>query len=143
LRIENRISIKRSIADVFAFISDFQNLPKWNRHILSVDVESSSSVGVGSRHHQVRRNDEHLFEITTYDPSRQLAIRRDPTTLPDLTIGYLLEARGDRTILIESLELRMVGFVHRVAQGVARRQIRLSARRNLGELRRLLEAAHV
>ncbi len=36
LEFENTIRIDRPIAEVFAFLSDLENIPKWNYYVLEV-----------------------------------------------------------------------------------------------------------
>jgi polyketide cyclase/dehydrase/lipid transport protein len=67
---ENTVLIARPIEDVFAFLSDLENIPKWNYAIVETRKISEGPVGVGTTYHQVRsvpgRSEERL-EITTYD----------------------------------------------------------------------------
>ena len=36
IEFETMIRINRPIAEVFAFLSDFENIPKWNYYVLEV-----------------------------------------------------------------------------------------------------------
>jgi hypothetical protein len=91
---ENVVMIARPIEDVFAFLSDLENIPKWNYAIVETRKVSKGPVGVGTTYQQVRsvpsRSEERL-EITTYDPPRQLEIRGQLGTFASRLL-YALDA---------------------------------------------------
>jgi hypothetical protein len=55
LEFENTIPIDRPIDEVFAFLSDFENIPKWNYYVLEVRQLSESPIGIGTTYHQERK----------------------------------------------------------------------------------------
>jgi uncharacterized protein YndB with AHSA1/START domain len=75
---ENTVLIARPIEDVFGFLSDLENIPKWNYAIVETRKISEGPIGVRTTYRQVRsvpsRSEERL-EITTYEPPRQLEIQ--------------------------------------------------------------------
>ena len=75
---ENTVMIRRPTAEVFGFLADFENIPKWNYAIVETHKVSQGPVGVGTIYQQVRsvpsRSEEH-FEVTAYNSPRQLEIR--------------------------------------------------------------------
>jgi hypothetical protein len=84
---ENTVMISRPIEDVFAFLSDFENIPKWNYAIVETHKVSEGAVGVGTIYQQVRsvpRRSEERFEVTAYNPPRQLEIRGQLGPFPPL-----------------------------------------------------------
>jgi Polyketide cyclase / dehydrase and lipid transport len=88
---ENTVMIGRSIEDVFVFLSNLENVPKWNYAIVETRKASEGPVGVGTVYHQGRsvpsRSQERL-EVTAYDPPRNLDVRgqlgpfRSPSPMP-------------------------------------------------------------
>jgi uncharacterized protein YndB with AHSA1/START domain len=74
---ENTVLIARPIEDVFAFLSDLENVPKWNYAIVETRKVSTGPIVVGTTYQQIRsvpsRSEERL-EITTYSPPRRLEI---------------------------------------------------------------------
>ena len=66
---ENTVTIRRSVEDVFSFLADLENVPKWNYAIVETRKVSAGPVGVGTIYQQVRsvpsRSEEHL-EVTAY-----------------------------------------------------------------------------
>jgi Polyketide cyclase / dehydrase and lipid transport len=55
---ENTVLIRRPIEDVFALLSDFENVPKWNSAIVDTRKLSDGPVGVGTVYQQVRSGSE-------------------------------------------------------------------------------------
>jgi uncharacterized protein YndB with AHSA1/START domain len=51
---ENSVLIRRPIEDVFAFLSDFEHVPKWNYAIVETRKVAEGPIGVGTIYHQVR-----------------------------------------------------------------------------------------
>ena len=45
LEFENAVDVDRPIDEVFAFLSDFENIPKWNYYVLEVRQLSESPIG--------------------------------------------------------------------------------------------------
>ena len=58
LEFENTIRVDRPIVEVFAFLSDLENIPKWNYYVVEVRKLSDGPIGIGTRYHQVRKTDE-------------------------------------------------------------------------------------
>jgi uncharacterized membrane protein len=54
LEFENIIHIDRPVEEVFAFLSDFESIPKWNYYVLEVRQLSEIPIGVGTTYHQIR-----------------------------------------------------------------------------------------
>ena len=61
---EKTVLIARPIEEVFGFLSDLENVPKWNYAIVQTRKVSEGPVGVGTTYHQVRsvpsRSEERL-----------------------------------------------------------------------------------
>jgi hypothetical protein len=75
---ENTVLIGRPIEDVFALLSDFENVPKWNSAIVDTRKLSDGPVGVGAVYQQVRSvpsRSEERFEVTAFNPPHHLEIR--------------------------------------------------------------------
>ena len=137
---ENTVMIERPIEDVFGFLSDLENIPKWNYAIIETRKVSEGPVGVGTTYRQVRsvpsRSEERL-EITTYDPPGQLEIRGQLGPFASRLV-YALEAipAGTRVTNTVELELRGPG---RLLSRVAVPRVREAVAANLGRLKELLE----
>ena len=45
---ENTIVIQRPVEEVFAFVANFENVPKWNYYVMSVRQRSEGAIGEGT-----------------------------------------------------------------------------------------------
>ncbi len=64
LEFENTIRIDRPIGEVFAFLSDLENVPKWNYYVVEVTKLSNGPIGIGTIYHQVRKREtQRAFEM--------------------------------------------------------------------------------
>jgi uncharacterized protein YndB with AHSA1/START domain len=137
---ENTVMIARPIQDVFAFLSDLENIPKWNYAIVETRKVSEGPVGVGTVYHQVRsvpsRSEERL-EITTYDPPRQLGLRGRLGPFVS-RLFYALDAAPEGTRVTNRVELEL-GGPGRLLGRVAVPRVRDAVATNLRKLKELLE----
>jgi uncharacterized protein YndB with AHSA1/START domain len=127
--------IDRPLAEVFAFVSDPENLPRWNYYVIGCTKLEAGPTRVGSTYRLVRKSDSRVFGVTEFERDRRLVIRfRAPT--PPLEIRFTLESTGTGTRLTNEWELKgIAGFV----AGFARGPIRRAVGENLDKLRELLE----
>jgi uncharacterized protein YndB with AHSA1/START domain len=75
LEFENIIRVDRPVGEVFEFLSDFANIPKWNYFALEVRQFSESPIGIGTSYHQVRKTDEQDFRIIEFEPDHIVTVR--------------------------------------------------------------------
>lgn len=76
----NEVKIRRRPSDVFAFVSDFTQLPRWNYAIRTTRKSTPGQVSVGSVFHQVRTIPavaEETFEVTEWEPEHLVGITGD------------------------------------------------------------------
>src|SRR5260370_37927401 len=77
--------IERPVSEVFAFISDPENLPRWNYYVIGCMKLDTSPARVGSTDRLVRQPDPRIFIVTELKPNRSLLIPfRAPTPPLDL-----------------------------------------------------------
>ena len=137
---ENVVVIGRPIEDVFAFLSDFENVPKWNYAIVETRKVSEGPVGVGTTYRQVRSvpsRSEESFEVTAYDPPRHLAIQGQLGPFPS-RLSYALDALPEGTRVTNSVELQLRG-PGRLLGPLAVPRVRDAVGANLRKLKELLD----
>ena len=137
---ENTVMIRRPIEDVFGFLSDFENVPKWNYAIVETRKVSEGAVGVGTIYHQVRsvpNRSEERFEVTAYNPPRHLEIRGQLGPFP-ARLSYALDVLPEGTRVTNSVELELRGL-GRLLGRVAVPRVRDAVAANLRKLKELLE----
>jgi len=140
VRFENRILIERPIADVFGFVADFRNVPKWNYFVESVEQETKGPIGLGTRYHQIRKHDEQRFKVTEYEPFRLVTVQTEPGSVPAFTMRFRLEPKAQGTLVHDAWELDTVE--HRIVARLLGRKIAREAAANLAKLKELLETGH-
>jgi carbon monoxide dehydrogenase subunit G len=137
---ENTVMIARPIEDVFGFLSNLENVPKWNYAIVETRKISEGPIGVGTVYLQVRsvpsRGEERL-EITTYDPPRQLEIQGQLGPFAS-RLFYALEATPAGTQITNTVKLELRG-PGRLLGRVAVPRVREAVAANLRRLKELLE----
>lgn len=140
MQFSNTILIERSPHDVFEFLSDLENVPKWNYAILETRKTSDGPVGIGTTFLQVRsvpaRSEESL-RVTEFEPDRRFAIRGGLGPF-EATLTYELEDVGGWTRLTNSADLEAKGIA-KLAAPIASTRIREAVAANLGALKQLLE----
>ena len=69
---ENTVTIQRPAGEVFAFLADFENIPRWNYAIEETSKASAGPTGVGTRYRQTRSipaTSVEDFEVTVFEPA--------------------------------------------------------------------------
>jgi hypothetical protein len=131
------VDIGRSPEEVFNFVVDFENTPKWNYFVTEVERRSAGPIGVGTVFHQVRKTDEQDYEVTALDPGRWVEVTTTPGSSPAFRMGYRFEATDSGTRLTDLWRLE-TGH-NPLVERLGARRIRAAVTENLGKLKELLE----
>jgi uncharacterized protein YndB with AHSA1/START domain len=137
----NTVTINRPARDVFAFLADLENVPRWNYAITETRKTTSGNVGVGTRYEQTRSipaPSREQLTITEFEPDRLITV---VGTLARFAarLEYTMEERDGRTRLSNTVDLELRGPV-RLLGGIAAGRIRSAVAENLDTLKQLLEA---
>jgi Polyketide cyclase / dehydrase and lipid transport len=103
--------IRRPTAEVFGFLADFENIPKWNYAIVETHKVSQGPIGVGTIYQQVRSvpsRSEERFEVTAHNPPQQLEIQGQLGPFPS-RLSYVLDAIPEGTRITNTVELDAQG----------------------------------
>jgi uncharacterized protein YndB with AHSA1/START domain len=137
----NQITIRRPVHEVFEFVADPENIPKWNYAIEETRKSSDGPVGVGTTYRQVRtipsRSEESL-EVAELVPDERFAISGGLGPLEG-TLTYELEDVDGSTKLTNTADLEARGLL-KLAAPIAVGRIRDAVAQNLGILKGILEA---
>ena len=137
---ENTVMIRRPIEEVFGFLAQFENVPKWNYAIVETRKVSEGPVGVGTIYHQVwsvPSRSEERFEVTVYNPPRHLEIQGQLGPFPS-RLSYALDALPEGTRVTNTVELELRG-PGRLLGRVAVPRVRDAVAANLRKLKEMLE----
>jgi hypothetical protein len=140
MRFTNTITINRRADEVFGYLADLENLPRWNYAIRETRKVTAGPVTVGTRFHQVRTVpdlQEEGLEVIELDAGRKLTVRGTLNRFP-AELSYLLRPEGDATVLVNTVDLvtpRPLALVG----SLATRQVKAAVAANLDVLRQILE----
>lgn len=136
----NSIQIDRPIGEVYAYLSDLENTPKWNWAITATKKTTPGPASVGTRYRQTRSVPQpgtEILEITALETNQLIEVRG---TLAQFSahLSYHLDDHTSRTEVTNTVILEAKGALRLVAPAL-RRQIKRAVADNLNELRAQLE----
>ena len=136
----NTLIIDRPVTDTFAFVSDFENMPKWNYFVEETSSESPPGRGAGTIYRQRRRTDEQRFVVTDFEPDQLVAVRTLPPAR-DLQMRFTFRRHGGGTRLTDdwTLETGLPRWLERISTS----RVSSAVRDNLAKLKELLETGRV
>jgi uncharacterized membrane protein len=142
VRYEQSIEIERPPADVFAFLAEPGNLPRWQPAVAEVTVDPPGQLAEGSRLTEKRtflgNHVRSTLEVTRLEPHRRLDLGTVDGPVR-LRVSHRLEASGDGTRLTLIGEGEPGGAL-RLAGPLLGRAVNRQARDDLRRLKRLLES---
>ena len=139
---ENTVTIRRPPEEVFAFLADFENVPRWNHAIESTRKTSAGPVGVGSTYRQIRsqpRRSEEGLEVTVFEPTAHLGVEGEIGPF-HARLDYRLEPIEGGTRLLNGVELEAASAVSKLLAPLAGSRVEAAVAENLDTLRRILES---
>ena len=145
MALERSVEIERPPEEVFAFIADARNDPRWCGTVATCEQRAGDGPGPGARYEArhkptpFHRVMPRSIEVLEYAPPRALRSRQeDANGVFDITYEVEPTARGARLTQRDEIDWSVPGPVGRMAE-------RLFVRRHIGEqmgaLKRLLESA--
>jgi len=138
INFDNEIIIRRPVSEVFAFLMDFENMPKWKYYLLSVKKTAPGSISVGTTFHQVRKNDEQNYRIVELNYHDIIAIE----TLPPerkLNMRFKLISMGQETKVIDTWQIAAPFLLGPLIKPFVKKAVAA----NLEKLKALLENGEV
>jgi uncharacterized membrane protein len=143
IKVEASTVINRPVQDVFAFVANFENHPKWETNFQEVKLLTSTPSGVGTTYQCKLKlpgqSATSRFEITEYDLNKKIAFEGEPAGPATPKGSFLFEpvAGGTRLTLLPRPEFR--GFF-RLLEPMMAGYVRKQNAEHLGNLKRLIEA---
>ena len=65
MKFQNVVEIQAPFTDVFEFVADTRNTPKWNYYVTRVVQECENGPALGTRYHQTRKTNNQRYETPT------------------------------------------------------------------------------
>jgi carbon monoxide dehydrogenase subunit G len=140
MEFSNTITIERSPHDVFVFVSNMENVPKWNYAIVETRMISDGPVLVGTTYRQIRSlpsRSEETLQVIELDPDRRFAVHGGLGPFEG-TLTYEFEEIGGSTQLTNRVDLEARGIM-KLAAPIVSGRVREAVAANLETLKHLLE----
>jgi carbon monoxide dehydrogenase subunit G len=141
-KIENQTFINRPPQEVFEFVADPANAPKYQSGTSVAEWTSNGAVGVGSTWKAVTRfmgrDIESELQITDWQPPTQNSFKAISGPVPfEMTIK--VEPQGEGTLLTQSGTAEL-GGVFKLAEGLVGKQLKKQMEADNQTLKDLLES---
>lgn len=135
------VLIDRPMKDVFNFVSNPNNMSKWNSAVVSLEQVSSGAVGVGSKFKTVGemmgRRIEGEMQITAYEPDTKCGFQVNAGPMQvNLTLSFKTVGTGTKVSLNAQGN---PGGIFKLAEGMMTGQIKSMMEGNLARLKDALE----
>lgn len=136
--------IRRPAEDVFAFVSDATNNPRWQRGMRSCRWTSPPPIGVGSTYRQeaafLGRRIVTDFEVVAHEPGRSVTIRSTSGPFP-ITVRRSVSPIDASSSRVEAAITGEPGRFFRIAGPLLQRLAQRSVTADYRRLRALLDGA--
>ena len=142
ISIETSIEIRRQVEAVFAFVSDFRNVPQWQKAMKEAHVTPDGLPAVGTKGRQLGSflgvKLEATSEITALEPNRSLnfTARSGPASME---ATWRFEAEGEGTRLSTTYQVEP-GGLFKVAGPLFASQFKKQQDADFQRLKNVLEA---
>ncbi len=135
------VLIDRPVKDVFTFVSDPNNMAKWNSAVVSLQQVTPGVVGVGTKFKSVGealgRRIEGELQVTAYEPDAKCGFRLNAGPMQlKLTIAFKTVGTGTKVSLNGEGN---PGGIFKLAEGVMAGQMKSMMEANLTRLKSVLE----
>lgn len=137
----NTVTIRRPPSDVFAFVADGSNAPRWRSGVLDIALVSGKGVGATYRQGVKGPGGRRIaadYEITAFEPDRRLAFKAIAGPVRP-TGEYVFAQAGEGTTLTFSLQAELP-FLKRLVMGRAVQSTMDAEVAALEKLKRVVES---
>lgn len=133
--------IDRPMQDVFAFVANPNNMPKWNSAVVSLEQITPGAVGVGTKFKNVGemmgRRIEGEMQVTAYEPDSKCGFQVNAGPMQvNLTLAFKPVGTGTKVSL--NAQGNPAG-IFKIAEGVMAGRVKTMMEENLARLKSVLE----
>ena len=141
---ETSVRISRPIEEVFSYVADPLNFPRWNSAVEAVRKTSAVENGVSSTYSMERKlptgRAVNELEVVASQRPREFAIRTTAGPTPFL-YRYRFSGAREETVVRLDAEVELQGTAA-LLPAIARRLVKNGVDDNLATLKQILEGAH-
>ena len=143
MRVKKSVVINKPVEEVFAFVHDIKNSPKWQSGVVSVRMDEGPENAVGSRFTEVRKTIGQemttTLVITAFTRNVNWAAKVIKGPVPyELSLTYTAVAEGTKITTI--IEGEPKGFF-KFAEGMVVSSLEKSLEEDFKQLKTILESA--
>lgn len=142
IKFTNSVEIAGPIEKIFAFLSNFENLPKWNYAVIKTKQTSNGPVHTGTEYWQEReflgRKIIDTFKVTEYESNKKVAVKSTSGPFP-FKLLYIFESFGETTKVTNFVELEARG-IFRILTKFITPKVKTAVEKNLNQLKHLIES---
>jgi carbon monoxide dehydrogenase subunit G len=133
------VTIARTPTEVFDYLTDVSNLPRWQSGVRGAELEGEPAPGTKLREsrHMLGRELRTTLEIEEYERPRLFSLRALDSPVP-FSVRHVLEPDGEGTRLTVTGE-GDTGLLPGFAAGIMARRAEKQFRKDFERLKRLLE----
>ena len=135
------VQVARPIDEVFAYVADARNRPRWDESVDSEELTSPEPIGVGStvrtKFRSMDRPYEYTWEIVEYEPPVRMRVESISGPFPTTLVFQFSEQHGG-TLVEASVTGRPTGLM-RLFQPKVARTTQANLDNGYTRLKRLLE----
>jgi carbon monoxide dehydrogenase subunit G len=133
--------IDRPVKDVFAFVANPNNMPKWNTAVVNIQQSTPGAVGVGTKFKSTSealgRRMEGEVQVTAYEPDSKSGFQMNAGPV-QVNVTLTFKPVGTGTKLNLNAQGNP-GGIFKLAEGVMAGQIKSMMEANLARLKSTLE----
>jgi len=141
IKIEKSIIINRPVEDVWKFISNVENIPKWNRGTRKGRVTSDGSIGVGAKVQYLRqflgRQLIVKLRVSEYVPNKVIVLQLSAGLVTAQT-GFTFEPVQAGTRLTHPSEIELGGW-WKLITPILSPMLERDGREDMANIKRLIE----
>jgi len=133
--------IDKPVKDVFAFITNPVNMPKWNSAVVSMEQITPGAVGLGTKFKNIGemmgRRIEGEMEVIAYDPDSKYGFQMNAGPIQvNVTLTFKTVGTGTKLSLNAQGN---PGGLFKLAEGVMQGRVKSMMEENLARLKSVLE----
>jgi hypothetical protein len=140
---ESSIMIRQPVDEVFAFVSDLGNAPKWQKGVVQSRRASEGPLRVGTRFEEdvriLGRHTDTVCVVTVFDPPRQFAFRSTASGVVEYEGRFTCSPHEGGTRLDLSGKMQLKGL-WRLVEPVFARETKTEIMREMEAIKRSLES---
>ena len=137
-KVEASFIVNRPVEDVWKFVADPSNIPKWNPQILEVKQTSEGPLGVGTTLLARSTRMPLDIRIIKYEPNHKFAFEGTSGPIKGTTNSFSLESIEGKTRLTRTVDIRLSGL-YKLVGPIATRRAKKEVGASAANLKSLLE----